>query len=152
VNANGETLAQAKAAVLAAVAAGATPGAALAAHPLPPGSVTPTEALDFLASLPQSVTPIGDVGASVVTGPPIDTLPGYDPVTHTVIPPAANAPAAPSVDVGGTDGGDRSLESAYRPPGVVAQWRSIVDVFKVSVPSQHAKVKAANQAIIGVFK
>jgi hypothetical protein len=152
VNAKGETLAQAKAAVLAEVAAGDSPGQALADHPLPPGSVTANEALDFLASLPQSVTPIGDVGASVVTGPPIDSLPGYDPLTHSVDPTVAQLPGGSSVDVGGTGDGGRSLESAYRPPGVVTQWRGIVDVFKLKVPKTHAAIDSANKALLGVFK
>lgn len=152
VNANGETLAQAKAAVLAEVAAGATPSAALADHPLPPGSVTANEALDFLASLPQSTSSLGLGGGSVVTGPPIDTLPGYDPITHSVDPTLAQPPGGSGGDVGGTGDGERSLESAYRPPGVVAQWRSIVDVFKLKVPHSHAQVKAANDALLGVFK
>lgn len=152
VNANGETLAQAKAAVLAEVARGVSPGQALADHPLPPGSVTANEALDFLASLPQSVTPIGDVGGSVVTGPPIASLPGYDPITHSVDPTVAQPPGGTSVDVGDTGGGDRSLESAYRPPGVVAQWRNLVDVFKTDVPKAHSKIDSMGQVLLGVFK
>lgn len=152
VNAHGETLAQAKAAVLAEVAAGASPAQALADHPLPPGSVTASEALDFLASLPQSTTPIGDVGAAVVTGPPLASLPGYDPVTHSIDPTLAEPPEGASVDVGGTGGGERSLESAYRPPGVVAGWRSIVDVFRLKVPKTHAAIDSANKALLGVFK
>lgn len=134
VNAHGETLAQAEAAVLAEVAAGALGADALARHPLPPGTST-AEALRFLASLPQTTYVAGQPGGTV-TGPPIDTL---------------NPPEDPSVDVGG-GGGDRELESAYKPPGVAAQWRNFVDVWKDDVPAQHAKVKNLGASLLEVFK
>jgi hypothetical protein len=152
VNANGETLAQAKAAVLAEVAQGVLGAVALSHHPFPPGSVTANEALDFLASLPQTVYSISGAESGVVVGPPIDTLPGYDPTTHTVNPDAGNAPEDPSVDVGGTDDGTRSLESAYRPAGVGAQWRSMIDVWKLTVPKTHGKVKSVSDSLLEVFK
>lgn len=134
VNANGETLAQAEAAVLAEVAAGALGADALARHPLPPGTST-AEALRFLGSLPQTTYNLGEPGGTV-TGPPIDTL---------------NAPADPSVDLSGA-GGDRGLESAYKPPGVAAQWRNFVDVWKDGIPAQHAKVKHLGDSLLEVFK
>lgn len=68
-NANGETLAQAEAAVLDEVAHGALGADALARHPLPPGTST-AEALRFLASLPQTTYVAGEPGGTV-TGPPI---------------------------------------------------------------------------------
>lgn len=77
VNALGETLAQAEAAVLALVAGGMLGADALALHPLPPGTSAAT-ALNFLASLPQTVYDFGQPGGTVV-GPPIDTLPGFVP-------------------------------------------------------------------------
>lgn len=133
-NANGETLAQAEAAVLAEVKAGALGADALARHPLPPGTSS-AEALRFLASLPQTTYTTGQPGGTV-TGPPIDTT---------------NPPADPSVDLSG-GGGDRELESAYKPPGVAAQWRNLVDVWKDGIPAQHAKVKHLGDSLLEVFK
>lgn len=134
VNGNGETLAQAEAAVLAEVAAGALGADALARHPLPPGTSS-AEALRFLASLPQTTYVLGQPGGTV-TGPPIDTL---------------NPPADPSVDLSG-GGGERDVESAYKPPGVAAQWRNFVDVWKDGIPAQHAKVKHLGDSLLEVFK
>lgn len=135
-NANGETLAQAEAAVLAEVAAGALGADALARHPLPPGT-SQAEALRFLASLPQTTYVLGQPGGTV-TGPPIGT--GGD-----------NPPEDPSIDLSG-GGGDRELESVYRPAGVVATWRELVNVFRTDVPRAHSKVNSANKALLGVFK
>lgn len=117
----GETLDQAEQAVRELVAQGMTGAAALAAHPLPPGTPTAT-ALDFLASLPQTTYAI-DSTQGTVTGPPLAQ------------PPAA----AP-------DGADAGVEEttlkAYKPPGIVAKWRDLIDVFKVTAPSQQAQVQA----------
>lgn len=134
VNVHGETLAQAEAAVLAEVAAGALGADALARHPLPPGTSS-EEALRFLASLPQTTYDLGQPGGTV-TGPPIDTQ---------------NPAADPSVDLTGA-GGERDLESAYKPPGVAAQWRNFVDVWKDGIPAQHAKVKHLGDSLLEVFK
>lgn len=122
-NANGETLAEAEAAVLAEVANGALGADALARHPLPPGTST-AEALRFLASIPQTTYQFGEPGG-VVTGPPIGTV---------------NPPADPSVDLGGGGGDDRSLESAYKPAGLKAVWRDLIDVFKVDLPKKRGAV------------
>ena len=143
VNANGETLAQAEAAVLAEVANGALGADALARHPLPPGTST-SEALRFLASLPQTTYTLGAPGGTV-TGPPIDTLP---PPTPTGTPAGGGDGDA----VTGTGGGERSLESAYRPPGVVAAWRDLVDLFKLTVPKRHSQVKSVSDSLVEVFK
>lgn len=71
-NANGETLAEAEAAVLALVAGGMLGADALALHPLPPGT-SAEEALRFLSTLPQTVYTIGEPGGTVI-GPPIAEL------------------------------------------------------------------------------
>lgn len=84
-NANGETLAQAEAAVLAEVAAGSDGASALSRHPLPPGTSTAV-ALNFLASLPQTTYALDGTVAPVVTGPPIDTLPGFVPYADDAYP------------------------------------------------------------------
>jgi hypothetical protein len=54
---------------------------------------------------------------------------------------AVNPPPA-----GGGGGG------AGAPPGLVATWRDLVDVFKVAVPSAHDKTNAAAKALKGVFR
>lgn len=80
-----------------------------------------------------------------MTGPPIDTLP---PSTPT---PPVDAGGS-SVDVGGTGDGTRSLESAYRPAGVAALWRDLVDVWKIAVPKQHAAVHSVSSSLLEVFR
>lgn len=40
----------------------------------------------------------------------------------------------------------------YRPAGVVAQWRGLVDVFKDDVPKQHARVKSLSDSLVEVFR
>lgn len=55
-------------------------------------------------------------------------------------------------DTSGVLGDERTLESAYKPPGVVSQWRNLIDVFKLDVPQQHNAVRLANAAILQVFK
>lgn len=49
--------------------------------------------------------------------------------------PIVSAPAAP-----------------YKPAGVVAQWRGLVDVFKDDVPKQRAKVSSLSDSLVEVFK
>lgn len=133
-NANGETLAQAEAAVLAEVTAGTLGADALARHPLPPGTST-DEALRFLASLPQTTYGLGEPGGTV-TGPPIDQT-----------NPAPEPPVSEPVD-----GTTRSLESAYKPAGVVAQWREFVDVFKLTGPKRRSAVQAKLDATRGLIQ
>lgn len=83
-NVNGETQAEAIAAIYAEVAAGALPSVAIARHPIPPPWTT-AQALNFLASLPQSTQTFGgDDG--VITGPPVDTLPGFIPYDDADFP------------------------------------------------------------------
>jgi hypothetical protein len=115
VNALGETLQQAEQAVLGLVASGLTGAAALALHPLPPGTST-ADALAFLAELPQT-TYTGTGTDGIVTGQPLD--PG---------PLQAVEDAQAAVE-------ETSLQ-AYKPAGIVAQWRNLIDVFKVAAPSR----------------
>lgn len=42
--------------------------------------------------------------------------------------------------------------TAYRPAGVIAQWRGLVDVFKDDVPKAHAKVSSLSDSLVEVFK
>lgn len=83
-----DALALAEAAVLAAVAGGATPSDALATHPLPVGTSS-AQALAFLAQLPQTqVTFAPGGGPQVITGPPVVTLTGDEPGTEIADPTA----------------------------------------------------------------
>jgi murein DD-endopeptidase MepM/ murein hydrolase activator NlpD len=127
-NVNGETLAQAEAAVLAEVAAGALGADALARHPLPPGTST-AEALRFLASIPQTTYVLGTPGGTV-TGPPIggDGQPPGGLVDPSEGDPAGDPGPIPTDDdyqrwdddaIGGLLG-DRSLQAVTHPaPGTI---------------------------------
>lgn len=42
--------------------------------------------------------------------------------------------------------------SAYHPAGVVANWRDLVDVFKVSIPKQRSRVNSLADSLVEVFK
>lgn len=107
-NSNGETLEQAEQAVLALVAQGMTGADALAKHPLPPGTSVAV-ALNFLASLPQTVYSIDSSVPGVVVGPPIDTLPGFEPFSDDNFP---------------DDEGDEATDDEY------AEWDDYVDVLE----------------------
>lgn len=111
-NANGETLAQAEAAVLALVAGGMLGADALALHPLPPGTSAAT-ALNFLASLPQTTYQFGQPGGTV-TGPPIDTLPGFVPYEE---------------DPDAGDTGDEADDALY------AEWDDLIDMLEAAAGS-----------------
>ena len=39
-----------------------------------------------------------------------------------------------------------------KPPGIVAQWRNLIDVFKTTGPNQRAQVSAVGDSLKGVFK
>lgn len=121
VNALGETLQQAEAAVLAAVARGETGAQALAEHPLPTGTST-AEALAFLAELPQTTYAI-DSTQGTVTGPPLN-------------------PPPPTPDSGPQNSVEETTLQAYKPPGIVLQWRNLLDVFKVTAPKKRDAVTA----------
>jgi hypothetical protein len=43
-------------------------------------------------------------------------------------------------------------DAPYKPAGVTAQWRGLVDVFKTTVPQQHSKVDSISKSLVGVFK
>jgi hypothetical protein len=43
-------------------------------------------------------------------------------------------------------------DAPYKPAGVTAQWRSLIDVFKVSLPKQHAKADNLSKSLVEVFK
>lgn len=49
--------------------------------------------------------------------------------------PIVTAPAAP-----------------YQPAGVIAQWRDLVDVAKLTIPQRHAKVRSIADSLVEVFK
>jgi hypothetical protein len=55
---------------------------------------------------------------------------------------------------GGVDSAPLTVPSstAYKPAGVVAQWRDFVNVFRLTVPKQHANAKAWSSALVEVFK
>lgn len=108
VNSNGETLEQAEAAIRALVAQGMTGADALARHPLPPGTPVAV-ALNFLASLPQTVYSIDSSVPGVVVGPPIDTQPGFIPYDDGDFP-----------DDEGTEAGDDEY----------AEWDDLVDLLE----------------------
>lgn len=107
-NASGETLTQAEAAVLAEVAGGSDGASALARHPLPAGTSTAV-ALNFLASLPQTTYALDGSAAPVVTGPPVDTLPGFIPFADAAFP---------------DDEGDEADDTEY------AEWDDYVDLLE----------------------
>lgn len=73
-------------------------------------------------------------------------------VATTAPPPDTGGSGSGGGSGDGSGDGDRELESAYKPPGVVSQWRNLIDVFKLDVPKQHEAVRLANQAILQVFK
>lgn len=85
----GETWEQWKAVIMSLIATGLTGPQAVERHPLAVNPGTDI-LLAFMATWPQSTTPIGDVNAGVITGPPIITLtggedfgePGSDPTAY----------------------------------------------------------------------
>jgi hypothetical protein len=42
--------------------------------------------------------------------------------------------------------------AAYKPAGVVAQWRDLVNVFRLTVPAKHAAAKSLSSALVEVFR
>lgn len=79
-----------------------------------------------------------------------------------IAPPSSHGPFDPSpipdgtVTLGDDDGAVRETQSAtvdeYRPAGVVAAWRSLVDVFKLDVPKSLQQVNAIQSNLVEVFK
>lgn len=43
-------------------------------------------------------------------------------------------------------------EKAYKPAGVLSQWRGLVDVFKDDVPKQHRRVESLAKSMLEVFR
>lgn len=119
VNAAGETLQQAEQAVLGLVASGLTGAAALALHPLPPGTST-ADALAFLAELPQT-TYSGTGTDGTVTGQPLDPGP-----LQTVEDAQSAVEETPL--------------QLYKPSGLTVQWRALIDVFKVTAPVNRSTI------------
>lgn len=42
--------------------------------------------------------------------------------------------------------------TAYKPAGVVAQWRDFVNVFRLTVPAKHSAAQSWDSTLVGVFK